>query len=72
MFSKPLMKLITQHAVSDIGELAVEQATKDFYSYIDFTPMAEYLYECVDKTVEVDLSEELEFLARYDVVKKKV
>lgn len=31
--------------------MIVLQSTLDFYRYIDFTPIAEYLYECIEKTI---------------------
>ncbi|MBI5346126.1 MAG: Fic family protein [Chlamydiae bacterium] len=68
-FSKPLMQLITNFKVNDIGEMKVSQDTADFYRYIDFTPFAEYLYECVDKTITTDFHDELSFLASYDKIK---
>lgn len=69
LFSKPLMELIVDYKVNDIGEMTVFQDTHDFYRYIDLTFIAEYLYECVDKTVATDFKEELAFLAEYDTIK---
>lgn len=69
-FSKPLMEIVTKYTLNDIGEMDVLQDTKDYYRYIDFTPMAEYLYECVDKTIKTDFKEELAFLADYDKIKR--
>ncbi len=37
----------------------------DFYCFFDATPHAEFLYECVRKTVEEDLPRETDFLRRY-------
>lgn len=68
-FSKPLMSLITDFNVNDAGEMTVNQDTLDFYRYIDMTPMAEFLYDCVEKTIESDFEEELAFLAGYDRIK---
>ncbi len=48
----------------------VQQDTKDYYSYIDFTPIAEYLFACVEKTITTDFKEELDFLAVYDKIKR--
>ena len=69
-FSRPLMELIIEYTVNDIGEMIVHQDTKDFYRYIDLTPIAEYLYDCVDKTITTDFQEELAFLASYDNIKR--
>lgn len=68
-FSKPLIELITNYSLNDRGEMKVFQETKDFYRFIDFTPIAEYLYECVDKTITTDFQKELAFLADYDSIK---
>lgn len=69
-FSRPLMELITEYRINDIGEMVVLQDTIDFYRYIDLTIVAEYLYACVKKTVTTDFQEELAFLADYDIIKR--
>lgn len=46
--------------------------TGDFYRYFDATPHAEFLFECVKKTIESDLPEEAAFLERYDQFKARV
>ncbi len=46
--------------------------TGDFYKYFDATPHAEFLFECVRKTVENDLPEEVAYLERYDKFKTQV
>ncbi|MDF2365638.1 Fic family protein [Sneathiella sp.] len=46
--------------------------TDDFYRYFDATPHAEFLFECVQKTIENDLPEEAAFLQRYDQFKSRV
>lgn len=40
--------------------------TADFYRFFDATLHAEFLYQCVRKTIEEDLPEEADFLRRYD------
>lgn len=45
--------------------------TDDFYRYFDATPHAEFLFECVQKTIENDLPEEASFLQRYDQFKSR-
>jgi len=40
--------------------------TGDFYRFFDATPQAEFLFECVRKTIEVDLPEETRFLRAFD------
>jgi hypothetical protein len=46
--------------------------TGDFYRYFDATPQAEFLYECVQRTVELDLPSEASFLRRYDAFRQDV
>ena len=46
--------------------------TGDFYRYFDATPHAEFLFECVQRTVEHDLPDEAAFLERYDFFKNRV
>jgi len=46
--------------------------TGDFYRYFDATPHAEFLFECVQRTIAHDLPDEAEFLERYDFFKMRV
>lgn len=46
--------------------------TGDFYRYFDATPHAEFLFSCVEATIERDLPEEAAFLERYDRFKSRV
>lgn len=70
LVSKPLMERITHFKVDDTGALTVFGDTVDEYRYIDFTHLAEYLYQCVETTVEMDFSQELAFLVNYDRIKQ--
>lgn len=40
--------------------------TDDFYRFFDATPHAEFLFECVQRTIEYDLPHEAKFLELYD------
>ena len=46
--------------------------TGDFYRFFDATPHAEFLYDCVQRTVEEDLPREADFLQRYDGFRLRV
>lgn len=46
--------------------------TGDFYRYFDVTPHAEFLFECVQRTIAHDLPDEAAFLERYDSFKMRV
>ena len=48
------------------GNVRVLNDTADFYRYFDATPHAEFLFECVKRTIEEDLPDEADFLRRYD------
>ncbi len=71
-FSKPLMELIGDYKINDIGELQVLHDSCDLYRFIDFTLFAEFLFQCVDKTVMSDFQEELSFIVDYDMIKKQI
>lgn len=63
--SKRLLPVIDWAPTTD-GNVEVRSDTGDFYRFFDATAHAEFLYECVQKTIEEDLPRETEFLARYD------
>ncbi len=71
-FSQSPSELVEDYEVNELGEMTVKSETGDFYRYIDFTPIAEFLYQCVDRTVQTDLENELDFLSRYDVIKRQL
>ena len=48
------------------GNVRVRNDTADFYRFFDATPHAEFLFECVRRTIEEDLPDETDFLRRYD------
>ena len=44
----------------------VTNGTGDFYRFFDATPHVEFLFECVQRTIEYDLPHEAKFLELYD------
>jgi hypothetical protein len=48
------------------GRMTVHNATAPLYRYWDATPLAEYLYGCVDQAIHHDLEEEIGFLNVFD------
>jgi hypothetical protein len=46
--------------------------TADYYRFFDATRHAEFLYECVQQTVEHDLPDEVAYLEAYDAFSKQV
>ena len=63
--SAKVLPLIEWHAMSK-NNVEVTNQTADLYRYFDATAHAEFIYECVAQTIEIDLPKEAEFLERYD------
>ncbi len=63
-FSAAIMPAIDWHWAGQ--RLVVTNATRDLYRFADLTGLAEYLYDQVEETIEVDLAEELSFLQAFD------
>jgi hypothetical protein len=70
-YSKRLMPVIDWQPTED-GNVRVANDTADFYRFFDATPHAEFLYSCVQKTIEVDLPRETAFLTRYDEFRERI
>lgn len=66
VFSKLLLNLIKSYDLSTEGILKVNQETKNFYQYVDYTAYAEYLFACIEETLNAYFKKELEFLVNYD------
>lgn len=64
-YSRRLLPLIEWEPTRD-GNVRVLNDTADFYRFFDATPHAEFLYGCVEKTINEDLPRETDFLRRYD------
>ena len=64
-YSRRMLPCITWTPTEN-GNVRVQNDTGDFYRFFDATPHAEFLYSCVQRTIEKDIPEELDFLARYD------
>lgn len=70
-YSTRLLPLI-QWEPTEKGNVRVLNDTGDFYRFFDATPHAEFLYECVRRTIDEDLPAEAKFLQRYDSFRKGV
>lgn len=57
---------------TEAGNVEVLNDTADFYRFFDATPHAEFLFECVERTIEVDLPMEAAFLRNYDAFRQSV
>ncbi len=70
-YSRRLLPLIECEPTPELN-VRVLNDTGDFYRYFDATPHAEFLYGCVQKTIEEDLPAETRFLQRYDDFRRQV
>lgn len=57
---------------TDKGNVRVLNETADFYRFFDATPHAEFLYECVARTIDIDLPAEARYLEAYDTFRRSV
>jgi hypothetical protein len=64
-YSRPLLPFI-QWEPTPGGNVHVLDETADFYRYFDATAHAQFLYDRVAETIEVDLPNEVTYLERYD------
>ncbi len=64
-YSSPLLPFIEWRPTPD-GNVEVLNDTADYYRYFDATAHAEFLYACVEQTVEHDLPDEVRFLEAFD------
>ena len=63
--SMPLMDFIEWRPTAE-HNVEVRNDTADLYRYFDCTEQAEFLYTCVQRTVEQDLPREIDYLRRHD------
>jgi Fic family protein len=70
-YSSALLPLIEWRPTAD-GNVEVLTETADYYRYFDATAHAEFLYACVEQTVEHDLPEEVRFLEAFDAFSSAV
>jgi len=69
--SGPLMPFIEWRPTPE-RNVEVLNATADLYRYFDCTEHAEFLYECVSRTVEQDLPREIDYLRRHDEAIRRI
>ena len=69
--SGPLMDFIEWKPTPD-RNVEVLNDTVDLYRYFDCTEAAEFLYECVKRTVDHDLPHEIDYLRRHDEARARI
>jgi hypothetical protein len=63
--SSPLMESINWKS-TDKGNVEILNNTIDLYRFFDCTTACEFIYSCVEKTIEETLPSELKYLASFD------
>ena len=69
--SSPLMNFIEWKATPE-RNVEVLNDTADLYRFFDCTEVAEFLYDCVQRTVEHDLPREIDYLSRHDEAIRRI
>lgn len=69
--SGPLMPFIDWRPTPE-RNVEVLNDTADLYRYFDCTEAAEFLYACVQRTVETDLPREIDYLRRHDEALRRI
>lgn len=67
-YSHPLLDFIEWKKTPD-NNIEVLNETIDYYRYFDATWFAEFLFECVESTINTIIPEEVLYLQRYDEMK---
>ena len=70
-YSRPRLDLIEWKPTKD-NNVEVLNQTIDLYSYFDATKMAEFLYSCVQQTIDEIIPSEVDYLHKYDEFKHKI
>jgi len=69
--SRPLMDFIEWRPTPE-QNVEVLNDTADLYRYFDVTLATEFLYSCVERTVEYDLPREIDYLRRHDQALRRI
>lgn len=69
--SRPLMDYINWRPATN-GNIEVMNDTADLYKFYDCTENAEFLYECVRRTIEKDLPRAIDYLKRHGTAIRRI
>ncbi len=69
-FSKRVMPFVDFTLDTD-SRMTVHNDTADLYRYFDATPQTEYLYSCIEETLDKDFKAELSFVQFFDRAMEK-
>jgi Fic family protein len=67
-YSQPILEFIEWRKTRN-NNIEVLNETLDYYRYFDATPQAEFLFDCVDYTINRIIPEEVDYLQKYDALK---
>jgi hypothetical protein len=67
-FSHQILEFIEWETTTE-NNVRVNNNTIDYYRYFDATPMAEFLFDCVDDTIKNIIPAEVRYLQKYDAFK---
>lgn len=70
-FSRSLLPLV-EYTLDEAGRMTVHNETVTWYRFIDMTPQVEALFAFIEKTIDAELTEELNFLISYDRAKAAI
>jgi len=70
-YSGPLLPFVEWRSTAN-NNIEVLNDTADYYRYFDATAHAEFLYACVEQTIEHDLPDEVRFLEAFDRFAEKI
>lgn len=70
-FSKRVLPFV-RHVFAEHGELRIEGDPDDLYRYPDLTAVCEATFGWLERAIEVELVNELDFLSRYDEVRERM
>ena len=70
-YANPRLELIDWISTPD-HHIKISNETIDLYRYFDLTQQAEFLYECVEETIEKIIPEELDYLEKYDRLNQQI
>lgn len=68
-YSHPLLDFI-EWKKTDRNNVTVVNDTIDYYRYFDATVQSTFLFECVDYTINKIIPEEVDYLQKYDAMKR--
>jgi hypothetical protein len=70
-YSAPLLPFIEWRPTAN-GNVEVLNDTANYYRYFDATAHVEFLYACVEQTIERDMPDEIRFLEAFDIFSARI